>query len=259
MSVVLTRGTEVHYRTEGKGPHLLLVHGSTADSASNFSALAPLLTDHHTLITPDYAGSGDSPLPEGGELTLDLLVEQIAATARATTDQPVDLAGSSLGAVIAAATAAAHPHLVRRLILIGGWARNDDPRQQAFFTLWRRLADLDPASYEEFITLFAHSPAHLAAQSTDQLADMYAASQPTEGARRQIDLDLTVDIRARLSKITAETLVVGATLDHVVPVHHARELHASIPHSHYAELDCGHNTLHERPKELADLINQFLT
>ncbi|WP_271219568.1 alpha/beta fold hydrolase [Streptosporangium carneum] len=61
------------------------------------------------MITPNYAGSGGTPLPTG-ELTLDLLADQVAATFGG----PADLVGFSLGAVVAAAVAARHPGRVSR-------------------------------------------------------------------------------------------------------------------------------------------------
>ncbi|BAJ25924.1 MULTISPECIES: alpha/beta hydrolase [Kitasatospora] len=260
MPTVHAAGTDVHYRTEGTGPGLLLVHGSTADSETNFADLRPRFTARHTVITPDYAGSGLTALPEG-PLTLDHLVAQVTAAARAAgadRSAPVDVVGLSLGAVVAAALAARHPHLVRRLVLVGGWARNDDPRQEALLGLWRRLADLDTEAYQQFITLLAVSPAGLAGLDRAALAKAASTAVPSEGARRQIDLDLTVDIRDLLPAIHTPTLVVGATQDQVIPVGHSRELHRAIRGSRYAEIDSGHNIPYERPAELTALITDFL-
>jgi pimeloyl-ACP methyl ester carboxylesterase len=53
-------------------------------------------------------------------------VEQIAATIRHTSDGAADLIGDSLGAVVAAATAAHHPPLVRKLMLVAGSADSSD-------------------------------------------------------------------------------------------------------------------------------------
>lgn len=251
-------GTAVDHRTTGSGPGLLLVHGSTSDSAANFGLLAPHLAADRTLILPDYAGSGRTPLPPGGELAVEDLAAQMAAVLEARAEGPVDVAGASLGAVVAAALAADHPHLVKRLVLIVGWARNGDPRQAMALGLWRHLADTDPWAYQRYITLLAHSPEHLAGLDGAQLEALAAAALPTEGARRQLDLDLVVDIRDRLPRIGAPTLVVGASRDQVIPVAHARELHAGIAGSRYAELDSGHNVLLEQPEKLAGLIRDFL-
>ncbi|MES9525978.1 alpha/beta fold hydrolase [Streptomyces capoamus] len=257
-AVTTAEGTEVDYRVTGSGPGLLLVHGSTSDSASNFVLLEPHLARHRTLILPDYAGSGRTPLPAGGRLTVDALAAQLATVVEHRSAGPVDVAGASLGAVVAAALAADRPELVRRLVLIVGWARNDDPRQSMALGLWRHLAETDEWAYQRFITLLAHSPDYLAALGGERLHALAAAPVVTEGARRQLDLDLVADIRDRLPRILAPTLVVGANRDQVVPVSHARELHAGIAGSRYAELDSGHNVLLEKPRQLAELIGDFL-
>ncbi|GAA1014677.1 MULTISPECIES: alpha/beta fold hydrolase [Streptomyces] len=42
----------VHYRTEGQGPGLLLVHGTGATGETNYGHLLKHFTDHHTVIAP---------------------------------------------------------------------------------------------------------------------------------------------------------------------------------------------------------------
>ncbi len=48
-----------------------------------------------TLILPDYAGSGRTPLPPGGELAVEDLAAQMAAVLEARAEGPVDVAGAS--------------------------------------------------------------------------------------------------------------------------------------------------------------------
>src|SRR5262245_29496465 len=84
-------------------------------------ALYEALAQGGRLIRYDRAGSGlsaatDRPASLASEL------EQLSAVV-ATLDKPFDLMGTSMGAPVAAAWAAAHPGAVRRLVLYGGWAR----------------------------------------------------------------------------------------------------------------------------------------
>ncbi|MEO6921577.1 MAG: alpha/beta hydrolase [Collimonas sp.] len=119
MSTISVAGTTVHYTTSGTGPGLVLVHGTSIGTQANFGHVVERFTDQRQVISPDYAGCGNSTIPPG-DLTLDILVEQIAGTIRHAADGPVDLLGDSLGAVVAAATAARYPSLVRRLVLVAG-------------------------------------------------------------------------------------------------------------------------------------------
>ncbi|MCK2213497.1 alpha/beta fold hydrolase [Actinomadura sp. ATCC 31491] len=239
----------VHYGRAGEGPGLVLVHGTGGDAATNWAHLVPGLADLRTVITPDYAGSGASADP-GGELTLDLLAGQVAAAF----EGPSDLVGFSLGAVVAAKLAAERPELVRRLILIAGWTHLADDRLELGLRTWARLARTDPESFAAYGPLVAFSPEFVRAAGTAALM-----GEAPPGTLRQIELDLKADVRDLLPKITAPTLVVGNTRDYLIPVEHARAMHAAIPGSEYAELDSGHVVLHERPAEITALIRGFLT
>jgi pimeloyl-ACP methyl ester carboxylesterase len=56
-SVVSPDGTTIGYRQLGRGPGLVLVHGS-GQSSQNFMGLASVLSDAYTLLIPDRRGRG---------------------------------------------------------------------------------------------------------------------------------------------------------------------------------------------------------
>ncbi|NRQ35812.1 alpha/beta hydrolase [Nonomuraea sp. NN258] len=254
-SLSVSRST-VSYRREGHGRGLVLLHGSGSDGQSAFGHLIGRFTDIRTVITPDYGGSGQSTLLPG-PISLELLVEQAAAVIRDATDGPVDLLGCSLGAVVASATAARHPELVHRLVLIAGWADSDDPRHQMLFETWKRLEALDGELSTRFGLSLAFSPDFLSGLGHDRVAEL-AAARPASGLDRRLDLGLRIDTRALLRAIGAPTLVVGLTQDYLVPVHRVRVVHKSIPGSQYTEIDSGHAVTLEKPDELVHLIRTFL-
>ncbi|MEO3806212.1 alpha/beta fold hydrolase [Nonomuraea sp. B1E8] len=243
-------GGSVHYLTAGSGPGLVMVHGTGGDAVSNYAHLVPGLADVRTVITPDYAGSGRTFDP-GGDLTLDLLAGQVAAAF----EEPSDLVGFSLGAAVAAKVAAERPELVRRLVLIAGWTHLADSRLELGLRTWARLAATDPESFAAYGPLVAFSPGFVREIGARTLLE----GEAPRGTLRQIELDLRVDLRDLLPKITAPTLVIGAAQDYLIPVEHARALHAAIPGSRYAELDSGHVVLHERPAEVTAMIRDFIT
>lgn len=257
MSTVSTSTAKVYYTASGSGPGLALVHGTGADSASNFGHLVERFADRRTVITPDYAGSGATE-DDGRPITVEALTEQVAAVLRDAADEPVDLAGFSLGAVVAASVAARHPELVRRLVLIAGWQDSSDPRHRLAFDLWRRLADLDARAYAQMINLLLFTPGFLSRMGADALEEAVAGTACSDGTNRQIDLGLAADITGLTPKITAPTLVIGCTHDQLVPVEHSRQLYESIPGSRYLELDSGHLVVAERPDELVAAVRDFL-
>lgn len=257
MPTIDVHGTPVHYTAQGTGPGLLFVHGTAADGESNFGHLVDDFSDRYTVITPDYSGSGKTPLP-AGELSLDTLVAQVVGAAGAVTDEPFDIVGFSLGAVIAAAAAAEHPERVRRLVLINGWARNDDPRQHLVFDLWRRLPDIDAEAFASFSALMIFSPAFLASFGSEGIKGTVARIKAEEGMLSQVELGRRAHIIDRLPAITAPTLVIGSSLDVLVPVEHAREVHEAVKGSEYVELESGHMVIFEMMAELTDRVTEFL-
>lgn len=255
MRSVSVSGTTVSYRRDGRGPGLLLLHGTNSDGRSGFGHLITHFTGHRTVITPDYAGAGRSTLPEG-PLSVELLAGQVAAVVTDYGEGPVDLLGTSLGAVVAAATAASRPELVRRLVLVAGWA-GPDARHRLVFETWKRLQQLDPELGTRFGLALAFSPPFLAGLGQERLGQLTTRG-PATATDRRIDLGLRADIRRLLPRITAPTLVVGLTRDQLVPVEHSRALHAAIPDSRYAEIDSGHAVHLEKPDELVRLTRAFL-
>ncbi|MGW0615342.1 alpha/beta fold hydrolase [Streptomyces sp. NPDC002788] len=247
----------VHYRTEGHGPGLLLVHGTGATGDANYGHLVEEFTDRRTVILPDYAGSGET-VDDGRPLTLDQLADQVLGAADEATDEPVDVVGFSLGALIAVKAAARRPERVRRLVLVAGWARNDDLRKRLGFALWRRLADVSPELYSHYISLLLFTPGFLASLDEEAFDAAVGGAEVNEGTLRQIELGLDADIRELLPKIDIPTLVVGCRHDQLVPVEHSRELHESIQGSDYLEIESGHLVPAEAPAELVDAIRKFL-
>lgn len=257
MPTIDVHGTPVHYTAQGSGPGLLFVHGTAADGETNFGHLREHFTDRYTVITPDFSGSGRTPL-HADDLSVDELVAQVIGAARAVTDQPFDIVGFSLGAVVAAAAAARHPELVRRLIVINGWARNDDPRQQLAVDLWRRLPDINAEAFSAYSALLIFSPPFLAGFGSEGVKATVAGITAEVGTLRQIELDHRVDIRDRLASITARTLVIGSSRDFLIPVEHSREIHQAVKGSEYAELESGHMVVFEKTAELVELLVEFL-
>mgnify|MGYP000367209045 FL=1 len=255
-----TATARVHYTVEGSGPALLLLHGTGGDGFSHWGQLLRHLTPGHTVICPDYAGSGqttDSDEP----LQLDDLVAQIVAVADACGQASFDLVGYSLGALIAAALAARHPQRVRSLVLVAGFAGGADSRSELQFGLWRELIARDQALMARFILLTGCNPQWLSAQPSAVLEKRVAAIVKYTnwpGMARQADLDARVDIRAELARIQAPTLVIAGSQDQMVPRALTQVLADEIAGATFKELDTGHLIPMEQPEELAQAIAGFV-
>lgn len=90
-------GTKLFYKDWGSGKPVVLVHGWPVDSDS-FDELSLALADHgYRAIAPDRRGFGRSDQPWGG-YDYDTFADDIAAViADAGVDQPIAIAGFSMG------------------------------------------------------------------------------------------------------------------------------------------------------------------
>ncbi|MFG2819422.1 alpha/beta fold hydrolase [Kitasatospora sp. NPDC048365] len=254
MPTVSAGTATVSYQVAGSGPGLVFVHGTGFGAQGTFGHLVEQFTADRTVVLPDFAGCGET-VDDGGELTVEILAEQIIAVIEAQ-GGPVDLVGFSLGAVVSATVAALRPDLVRRLVLTAGWARPDDAYLSTHMTTWAALKD-DPESFGRFGTLTAFSRDFMNAIGPEVLAGIMAGNQPTEGALRHIAVNLRTDIRELLPQITAETLVIGCTKDGTVPFGLTRELADGIAGARFEELESGHVVVFEKTDEFVGLVRKF--
>jgi pimeloyl-ACP methyl ester carboxylesterase len=101
---------------DGEGPPLVLVHGVGLDHTMWNRVMEPL-TASHQVIRYDLLGHGRTPDPPG-QRTLDDFVAQLLAVIETHQLARADIAGLSLGGMIALAAAARKPHYVDRLVLL---------------------------------------------------------------------------------------------------------------------------------------------
>jgi len=111
-------GVRLHYVEAGSGPPVVLLHGFP-ETHRSWDAQLPALSPKHRVVAPDLRGYGESDRPEAG-YDIDTLADDVAGLVRHLDDGPVSLVGHDWGGAIAWHTAARHPELVSRLIVIDG-------------------------------------------------------------------------------------------------------------------------------------------
>lgn len=112
-------GGRVTWRQWGAGPPLVLLHGAHGSWRHFVANLGPLAT-RFRLLVPDLPGYGDSDLPTG-VTGVDALAAAVAAGLEALAPAPglVDVAGFSMGGIVAGVLAARPDARVRTLVLLG--------------------------------------------------------------------------------------------------------------------------------------------
>lgn len=122
--------TQVHYRHDGSGPTVLLLH-QTPWFSVQYSKVLPLLAQAgFRAIAPDTPGWGFSPAP-AGERSLEWYADQMLAVLDAAGGSPrVAVVGDHTGAAIAMVLAARHPERVRCIVLYGPPLYSEDDRRK---------------------------------------------------------------------------------------------------------------------------------
>lgn len=250
-------GYEVAGEAAGDGVPLLLYHGTTMNRAAWDFVLAELPAGY-TFVKVDFPGSGESSMP-----TAPLTVEELVGQALAVLDHVgidrVHVAGFSLGAVVAAATAGLAPARVRSATLLCGWAVAD-ARMRFTFDLWKRLIAADPELFMRYAIADGFTAAAIAGMEPMLEAMVpIGAGTLAPGSAAHLDLDAALDITPLLSAITAPTLVLGAEQDRWVDIAHSTALAAAIPGARMVALPAGHLVIQERAGEVAHLLHEHVS
>jgi len=253
-------GMTEHFRhvVRGAGPGLLLAHGGGGSVEGNFGPILDDLARTHTVVGPDYPGSGATPRSKT-PLELDEVADELVAIAVGAGLERFAILGYSLGTAVAVRATTRHPDRVTGLVLTSGFARLDN-RIRLAVDVWAALLHDDPRLLAKFLTLVATGGTHLESLTPEQLeraVDGLAAFIP-DGSPEQVGLVAQVDTRAELAAITVPTLVVATTLDGLASPALSRELADGIPGAELVEIEAGHNIGVEARDEWLAAINKFL-
>ncbi len=99
-----------------RSPPLILLHGFGA-SIGHWRHNLPVLGEHHTVYALDLLGFGASE-KAAAPFGIELWVEQVYDFWKTFVRQPVVLVGNSIGSLVCLAIAAAHPDMVKGVVML---------------------------------------------------------------------------------------------------------------------------------------------
>ena len=257
-------GLRWHVQVSGKGPDLLLLHGTGAATHS-WAGLLPLLARHARVIAPDLPGHGFTTLPHPDGLSLPGMARAVAALLTALDAKPALVAGHSAGAAILIRMALDR-HIAPRAIIglnaaLLPW---DGVAGQLFSPLARFLVGIpavpwllswraaDRAVVEK---LLRGTGSTLTDHQVDLYARLFRCSRHVGAALGMMaawDLHTLARMLPRLA--TPLVLVVGDH-DRTVPPSQARRVQAMVPGARGMALPgLGHLAHEEKPGQAAPLI-----
>jgi pimeloyl-ACP methyl ester carboxylesterase len=256
-------GMTIHYRVEGRGPDILMIHG-WGSSRRMWAQLSAPLAATHRCWSLDLPGCGDSDKPEDGWYSIPNYTATLREFMRVHEMRRAHVVGHSMGGLIALDLAAAHPEAVARLVVINpvvtGRARS------------RPLIHLSRNHSRSLVDLTLRlTPRVVGPVLSHPLGERLPA--PVRHFRRRAEdffkgtpdsvlgtgrATLTYDMAPRLPRITAPTLVIVGSRDAVVPGSEGELAARRIPESRLEVLRAGHLVTDERPTETLRLVREFL-
>lgn len=257
-------GYAVHYRDEGSGQPLVLVHGMFS-SLHTWDGWVRELSDQFRLIRVDLPGFGlTGPSSMSTDYSIQAMVSFLERFSTALKLDSFSLAGNSLGGWISWEYTLAHPTRVDRLILIdaAGWPMAKLPHLIG-------LARVLPLR-----RLFLHiTPRFVVAMNlnevygdrskvTDSLIDRYHDLMLRPGNRKAFLERVAVnnpDHTSRLNTITSRTLIMWGRDDRWIPLENGDRFQKAIPTSSLIVYGgIGHVPMEESPQRTALDARRFL-
>lgn len=257
------------HKLDGDGPPLLLLNGGMMSIAA-WDPIAGPLESSFRVLRCDLRGQLLSPFIESDPAPERYSLADHASDVVALLDtlgiERAHVAGTSFGGEVAMMVAADHPERVASLCVMTATDRLTPKMRaaaRALATQARAAADgsvgggtlfraLAPGAFSE--RWLASQPAgflEIRARLFDSLPQPFFA-----GIASIMQALLGLDLDARLPRIAAPTLVIGAGLDRTFPPEHSRAIAAAIPGARLEILDeCGHAAVVEAPERIAaDLL-----
>jgi pimeloyl-ACP methyl ester carboxylesterase len=266
----------LHYYDAGVGDSpIVLIHG-LGDEADTWRHMIAPLAGHHRVIAPDLPGFGRSDKPRRA-YTVTFFAQTIEALMHGLGLRKATLVGSSLGAAVAQRLALARPHLVERLVLVGGALPIEPTRPSA--PLWLFLT---PGLGEAMYTSLRRSQDEAYATLRPYYADLDALPDAdraflrervwervwSAGQRRAFLSALrwasfervarAAVFRAHLATLTIPTALVWGERDLITPRASGAALAQLLPSARFHLIaGSGHLPQQERPVELLECIQIF--
>lgn len=253
---VMVAGHRMHYEAEGPadGPVVVLVHG-LGSHAEDWRNLAPsLVKAGFRVYLPDLIGYGRSEKPPDFSYSVRDEAAVMVDFLDALSLKQVSLGGWSMGGAIAQHVAAAHPELVKRLMLFDSAGIFVLPKWDIRLFTPTNAAELDQLN----ILLMPHPPKVPGFVARDIVR---VSNERAWIIHRALDTMLTGQdaTDSLLPQLKMPVLIVWGAEDKITPVDQGQTMHRLIPQS---ELDvipgCGHLAPEQCAAQIAPKLVEFV-
>ena len=259
---------QVHFRDEGEGFPIVLVHG-TASSLHTWDAWTNELKKTNRVIRMDLPAFGITGPNKNADYSIESYTTFLHSFVEKLNLEKFHLAGNSLGGNIAWNYAAEHPAKVEKLILVdaSGLPTNKEP--PAIFKMAKTPVLRSLFLYVTPKMLITKNIKEVYADDdkvTDELVTRYHKMALRAGNRQafidraKTDFKLDAKINTdRLKSNQTPTLLIWGAKDLWIPLDNGKRMNRILVNSKLEVLEnSGHVPMEENPKESLELLKNFL-
>jgi pimeloyl-ACP methyl ester carboxylesterase len=265
---------ELFYHELGSGSPLVLLHGFPLDGTM-WADVAELLSQQWRVIIPDLRGFGQSPWPstQPPQAADDISGKKVSWTVTAMAadveallqalqiDQPIVLAGLSMGGYIAMQFALRYQARLRGLILADtrAAADSDEARTGRHKTAERVLSE-GPAFVAEAMIpkLFAPDTFQLRPELIAEYRELILKTNPRTIAGAALALGSRPNVTSELEQIHVPTLCIAGSNDEISPPQEMLVWSAELPRGRFVEIPgAGHMSPVEQPESFVAAVNTW--
>ena len=250
MSYLTINGATIYYQEHGNenGVPIVLIHGSTIESHTDWDDVIPALAKEYKVFAPDCRGHGRSNNPNMS-YSFKELADDVAAFVSAMGYEKAHIIGHSNGGNVALVTAMEHPEVTKTCI-----------PQAANAYVTRYLVEREPGIFD---------PERVAREAPQWRDEMIALHSEVNGREYWKDL-LWLTLKelisepnyspADLARVHLPMLVVMGAEDKVnAPDEHAQYIARHVPDAElWIPEKTGHNVHQERKEEWVGKMLDFL-
>ena len=250
----------LHYRTLGEGPPLIVMHG-VFGSSDNWQTVGKEFAAYHKVYLVDMRNHGKSP--HSDLFSYEVMAEDIVQLMKAEGLTSANILGHSMGGKVAMTLATNYPGMVHQLVVVDIAPKQYPPHHAQIFEGFRSVNLSSLSSRKE---------------ADDQMAKVISSigvrqfilknlERNDDGSFRwKLNLDVIESAANRIGEEIRKEVqfegnslfIAGGNSDYILDADHA-QIKTLFPKAHIAKIEgAGHWVHAEKPAELRDMVLEFL-
>jgi len=259
----------IHYRDEGTGPTLVLLHG-VASSLHTWDDWVKRLAPHYRIIRIDLPGHGLTGLdPTVERYEIAYMIAKLEKFLNKLSIDDIYLAGNSLGGYIAWNYALHRPDRVKKMVLLDAAGFPQDMPFIMNFTALPVIGEIAGVAMPKmFVDMNINAAFGDSDKVTDDLQQRYFDLTMRKGNREALvnvfrtmkEQSQNPHLGDRVKEITIPTLLMWGDQDEWVPLEIMQQFHQALPNSQTIVYEgVGHMPMEELPVQTSRDAHGFFT